>query len=219
MTNTKEIKKELREKLENDKKEREILNDKELARVQKIMIEQVIKYHSYTYGKDVKENTNNFIEHLKNNAEELNKDTEAMYNAIFQDLKEEYDKFLDIKGKNRIPELKKIFYKWKEQIDKIMKEKNIDELYAEQEFYDHLVALYYWVNEGNNFEDMFGNSEKFNSCDYLIITYDIVNDIIDAMKDCTCELMQCENDWLFGNKKIMIISSNYGNDYDEIIKL
>ena len=170
MTNTKEIKKELREKLENDKKEREILNDKELARVQKIMIEQVIKYHSYTYGKDVKENTNNFIEHLKNNAEELNKDTEAMYNAIFQDLKEEYDKFLDIKGKNRIPELKKIFYKWKEQIDKIMKEKNIDELYAEQEFYDHLVALYYWVNEGNNFEDMFGNSEKFNSCDYLIIT-------------------------------------------------
>lgn len=123
----------------------------------------------------------------------------------------------EIKVNNKdLNKLKELFYQWKEKVDKIIKDNNIDELYAEHEFYDHLVSLYYWVNEGNNFEEMFGDYETFENSDYLIITYDIVNDIIEAINDCAYEFMQCENDWMFENKKIMIIDNSH-LEHDGII--
>ena len=87
-----------------------------------------------------------------------------------------------------------------------MNENNV-ELYAEHEFYDHLVALNDWVNEGNKFEDMFGDEEKFWNSDTLVITYDIVNDIIEAMQDCYYVIdegtmfIDHYGSWYFGDEK------------------
>ena len=109
----------------------------------------------------------------------------------------------------KINELKDLFSKWKMQIDKIVNENNVDTLYTEHEFYEHLVALYNWVNNGNNFEDMFGTEEEQKDKDHLLITYDIIDDIIDAIKDCCYNFKQYENDNYFKNKKVMFIDSSY----------
>ena len=80
--------------------------------------------------------------------------------------------------------LKKLFYQWKEKVDKIVKDNNIDNLDAEHEYYDHLACLYNWVKDGNKYEDMFGCYEDYENCDHLLISYDMVNDIIDAINNC-----------------------------------
>lgn len=109
-----------------------------------------------------------------------------------------------------LSKVKELFYQWKEKVDKIMKENNIDKLYSEKEFYDHLIALNDWVNDGKKFEDIFGDAEKELTCNYLIITYDIIEDIMEAIKDCCYHFEQYQEDWLFKNEKVMFIDSSIG---------
>ena len=47
-------------------------------------------------------------------------------------------------------------------------------------------------------------------CNYLIITYDIIEDIMEAIKDCCYHFEQYQEDWLFKNEKVMFIDSSIG---------
>lgn len=155
-----------------------MLNEKKLYGIKKEMTKRILNYtRFYELSKEEK---NDFVDFLNNNDNEIdNKIIE-----IADIMKKQLKNYLCEEGKKKLPQLKELYLKWQNKVDKIMEENNCVDITAEHEFYDHLTGLYKWIKDGNMFEDMFGDAEDYENCDYLMITYDYIVNIMDAINNC-----------------------------------
>ena len=189
-----------------------MLNEKRMKKIKTVIVEETVKEYGWKQlDKD----------QMKELIELVNSKCSASIDKIINDtcckaVYDVYNEFINAKGKERLPEFKELFFQWKKEIDKVMKENNADVLYSEHEFYDHLIIIVDFINDGKNFEDVFEDSTL--ETDEMLISYDIIDDLIEAMKDCGYEFVQYnDDDWLFPNKKVMFIDNTY-LDYDGIIE-